>query len=114
MDTPFSYATLIAGSDSVSTTEGTIASGENLAANTPLGMVTATGKLVIRAPGAADGSEKAVRMTVNAVDATAGDVSTQLYKTGTFNVDLVELGAATAAQKLTCFVGTPISLQALV
>ena len=111
--TAFTYDGVVAGSDQVSTTEAIITSGENLAARTPLGMVTATGKLVAWAPGAANGSEKAVYLTVDAVDATGGDISTQVYKAGTFNVDMVELGAATAAQKLNCFVGTPISLQAL-
>ena len=111
--TAFSNDSIIAGSDDISTTEVIITSGQNLAQYTPLGQVTATGKFVVWAPGATDGSEKAVNLTVNAIDASASDVSSQVYKAGTFNTDLVAFPAATDAQKLACFVGTPISLQTL-
>ncbi len=111
--TAYSNDSIVAGSDDIATTEVVIASGQNLAQYTPIGQVTATGKFVVWAPGATDGSEKAVYLTANAIDASAADVSSQVYKAGTFNTDLVELGAATAAQKLACFVGTPISLQTL-
>lgn len=100
------------GSDAAATTEVIIASGEDLAALTPLGQVTASGKFVAWDPAAVDGSEVATRMTVAAVDATGGDVTTQAYKSGTFNTDLVVWGAATATEKLLAFAGTPISTQA--
>ncbi len=111
--TVFSNDSIVAGSDDIATTEVVITSGQNLAQHTPLGQVTATGKFVVWAPGASDGSEKAVRMTANAIDATGSEVSSQVYKAGTFNTDLVAFPAATDAQKLACFVGTPISLQTL-
>lgn len=101
------------GSDPQVTTLGVITSGQNLAARTPVGQVTATGKFVEWAPGAADGSEVAVYLTAYAVDASGGDVSAQLIKAGTFNPDLVQWpGGSTALQQSLAFVGTPISLQA--
>ncbi|SEQ48988.1 Bacteriophage lambda head decoration protein D [Amphritea atlantica] len=103
--------TRFATSEPAYTTEITIASGEDLAALTPLGQLTATGEFVEWAPGAADGSEVATRMTVAAVDATGGAVVTQAYKSGCFNTDLVVWGAATALQKSLAFAGTPISVQ---
>lgn len=111
--TAFSYDSFVAGSDEIATTEVVITSGQNLAQYAPLGQVTATGKLVIWAPSATDGSENAVYIAVNATDATGGDITTQVYKAGTFNIDLVAFPVATDAQKLACFVGTPISLQTL-
>lgn len=95
------------------TVTGTVATGENLLARTPLGQVTATGKFVEWAPAATDGSQVAVRLTAYAVDASAADVEAQLISGGTFNPDLVNWpDGVTAEQKLTAFVGTPISLQA--
>lgn len=102
----------VTGSDPCQTTQGTIASGQNLAAHAPLGQVTATGKFVIWAPAATDGSQVATRLTPFAVDASAADRTTQLIKAGTFNPELVAWPeGTTAAQKLAAFVGTPISLQ---
>lgn len=45
-----------------------------LAAGTVLGKVTATGKFVILAPAAADGSQNAAAVLFDAADATAADV----------------------------------------
>lgn len=102
----------LASSEPAHTTEITIASGEDLAALTPLGQLTASGEFVAWAPGAADGSQVATRMTVEAIDATGGAVVTQAYKSGCFNTDEVVWGAATALQKALAFAGTPISVQA--
>jgi len=113
MDTPYNTTILTAGSEPVHTTEATIASGQNLTKLTPLGQVTATGKFVAWDPAASDGSQKAVYLLAHDVDASTGDVVTQVYKSGNFNVDLIQFGAATVAQQLACFVGTPISLQSL-
>lgn len=102
----------VTGSDSYQTTLGTIASGQNLPDKTPLGQVTATGKLVAWAPAAENGSEVAVYITGYAVDATGADKQAQVIKAGTFNPEQINWpGGTTAAQKLTAFVGTPISLQ---
>lgn len=100
------------GSDEQVTTLGVVLSGEDLAARTPLGQVTASGKFVEWAPGASDGSETAVRLTAYAVDASAADESAQLIKSGTFNPNLVAWPSGTTdLQKALAFVGTPISLQ---
>lgn len=102
----------ITGSDQPQTTQVTIASGEVIAARVPLGQVTATGKIVAWDPAAEDGSQVACYLSVYAVDATGGDKQAQVTKSGTYNPDLVQWpGGTTAAQKLTAFVGTPISLQ---
>lgn len=107
------FAILITGSDQPISEPVTIASGENVAANTPLGQVSATGKFVAWDPAANDGSQIATRMTVYAVDASSADTVASAYKTGTFNPELVAWpDGTTAVQKLTIFNGTPISLQA--
>lgn len=102
----------ITGSHPYHTALGTIASGETLAARTPLGQVTASGKFVAWDPAANDGSEKAVRLSLYAVDASAADAEAQLIDGGSFNPELVVWpDGVTAAQKLAAFVGTPIVLQ---
>lgn len=53
--------------------EITIASGSNLTANTVLGKVTASGKYVAYTVGASDGSQTAVAVLFDAVDATSVD-----------------------------------------
>lgn len=108
----YEYETWQTGSDAAATTSGTIAAGQNLAKRTPLGQVAATGKFVEWSPAGNDGSQVAVRLTPFAVDATAGDKDAPLIKSGTFDPDLVAWPAGvTDVQKLTAFVGTPISLQ---
>jgi hypothetical protein len=102
----------VTGSDSYQTTLATIASGQNLPDKTPLGQITASGKLVKWAPAASDGSQVAKFITAYAVDASSADTQAQVIKTGTFNPELVNWPAGvTAAQKLNAFAGTPISLQ---
>ena len=53
--------------------EVTVASGQNLAAGTVVGIITASGKVTQLAPGATDGSENAAGVLLNAVDASTGD-----------------------------------------
>lgn len=105
---------LLAGSEPVYTTETKIASGQDLAKNTPLGQKTSTGEFHAWDPAATDGTENATRMTVGAVDTTGGVKTEQAYKTGNFNTAAVAWpGGATDAQKATAFVGTPISHQTM-
>lgn len=102
----------ITGSQPYYTALGTVASGEDLPERTPLGQVTASGKFIAWDPAAVDGSEVALRLSLYAVDATAADKAAQMITGGSFNPDLVNWPVgATAAQKLTAFAGTPISLQ---
>lgn len=108
----YGYEQWETGSDPMVTTAGTLAAGENLDKRTPLGQVAATGLFKAWDPAANDGSEKAVRLTSLAVDASAADKSSPMIKTGTFNPELVSWPVgATDAQKAVAFVGTPISLQ---
>ena len=51
----------------------TVASGQNLAAGTVVGIITASGKVTQLAPAASDGSQTAAGVLLNAVDASAGD-----------------------------------------
>lgn len=111
-DENYSYETWETGKDSTVTTEVTILSGQNITARTPLGQVTASGKIVAWDPAAVDGSEVAVYLAAYDVDASAADKQAQVIKAGTFNTDLVNWPASTAAEKLLAFAGTPISLQA--
>ena len=105
--------TLVTGSDPVATTEGTIAAGQTLAYLAPLGQNKTTGEFHLWAPTATDGTQVATRIAPVGIDTTAGIAIQQLYKSGTFNPDLIAWpDGTTAAQKLTAFVGTPISLQA--
>ncbi len=100
------------GSDPEYTTEGIVTSGHMLEPYTPLGQLKATGKLVPWDPTKSDGSEYAVRMNVYPIDATSQDITTQLIKAGTYNPEIIHWpDGVTDAQKLTCFMGTAISLQ---
>jgi hypothetical protein len=51
----------------------TVVSGQNLAANTVLGKITASSKYTAWAPGAADGSQNACAVLVSPVNASAAD-----------------------------------------
>jgi hypothetical protein len=51
----------------------TLISGQNLVAGTVLGKITASGKVTILAPGAGDGSEVAMGVLFDNVDATGAD-----------------------------------------
>lgn len=53
--------------------EVTVASGQNLATGTVIGIITASGKVTQLAPGASDGSQNAAGVLLNAVDASSGD-----------------------------------------
>jgi hypothetical protein len=108
----YNYDHPVSGSDEIATTSVTIASGQNLAANTPLGQVTSTGKFVECDADATNGSQTPVYLTAQAVDASAGDTQAQVIKSGTFDPEQLSWHASfDATKKLTAFVGTPISLQ---
>ena len=53
--------------------EVTVASGQNLATGTVVGIITASGKVTQLAPGASDGSQNAAGVLIRAVDASAAD-----------------------------------------
>jgi hypothetical protein len=100
------------GSDAIATTSVTILSGQDLVAHTVLGQITASGKFIECKTNASDGSQTAKYLTAQAIDSTGGDVQAQVYKSGTFDPEMVLFDASfSAVQKLIAFVGTPISLQ---
>jgi hypothetical protein len=108
----YNYDDFTSGSDDIATTSVTVLSGQDIAALVPIGQVTANGKFVECIPTANNGSEVAVYITAQPIDATAGDTKAQVFKAGTFDTEsLAWNNAYTATTKLLAFVGTPISTQ---
>lgn len=102
----------VTGNETPATMLITIATGLTLAARTPLGQVTASGHFVAWAPGASDGSQIASAITAFDINTSGGAAAKQVYKSGTFNPDLVTWpGGATDLQKALAFTRSPISLQ---
>jgi len=102
----------ITGSEPQHDSLGTVATGQTLAARTPMGQNKTTGAFHEWDPAANDGTEIAVRITPFAIDTTSGAATKALIKSGCFNPDLVAWPAGTTdVQKACAFVGTPISLQ---
>ena len=58
---------------SLSRDEGTLISGQNLAAGTVVGQITASKKYTLHDAAASDGSQSAIAVLFDAVDASAGD-----------------------------------------
>jgi len=67
------------GNGSISRDGITVASGQNLEVGTVMGKVTASGKYIAYADGAADGSQVARGILYDAVDASAGDEKGVLF-----------------------------------
>jgi hypothetical protein len=82
-----------AGDIDVVTWDGTLLSGQVLAAGTIVGKVKLSGKLTISTAGASDGSEVPYGILVEDCDAVAGDLSTCIYVRGVFDSCSVILGA---------------------
>lgn len=85
---------LFAGDHPTRTLEITIASGQNLPANSLVGKVTADGKYVLSLTTSADGSEAPDGILVNAVDASASDQPGAIYIAGDFNFNELNVGTA--------------------
>lgn len=108
----YDHEVWITGTGDIKTVSGVVASGQTIEERSPLGQVAATGEFTLWNPAANDGSEKAVRISPFAIDTSAGKTEKQLINKGTFNPDLVVWpDSITDEQKMTAFVGTPISLQ---
>lgn len=105
---------LITGDQDIVTVPVTVASGSNLAALTVLGRIAASGKVVVAALGAVDGSQIPYGILVHAVDATSADKTGVAYIGGCFNPDALVWGATfdTAVEKAVAFDGTNITLRA--
>lgn len=104
---------LFAGDMDVITEEGILDTG-NLAKYTVLGKITATGKLVQWAPGAADGSQIAYGILTQPADASAADQKVGVYIGGFFNdaalVWPVHASADTLIERKAAFQGTLIRI----
>ena len=107
---------LFAGDGAIRTDNGTFATTQVLVANTVIARITATNLIVPWAPGASDGSQKAIGITCEAVNTTspAGAAVHAYYISGDFNeAALVFAGSPTTAQKAAAFDGTPITTRLL-
>ena len=90
---------LIAGPLQRVTANVTLTGGQGvLARGSLLGMTTATGKYVLSAAAATDGSQVPSAVLADTFDTTAGDVvGAGVYLTGEFNANVVTYGAGTTA-----------------
>jgi hypothetical protein len=107
---------LFAGDGAVRTDNGMFATTQNLVANTVIARITATNLIVPWAPGASDGSQKAIGITCEVVNTTspAGAAVHPYYISGDFNeAALTFAGSPTTAQKAAAFDGTPITTRLL-
>jgi hypothetical protein len=95
----------------VMTAVGTLITGQNLAAYTVLGRITASGKLTKAVDSASDGSQTPMGILIHAVDASAADKDCQFYTGGKFNKSLVVWDATfTAIEQAQRFDRSPIIL----
>lgn len=112
MNTSISFTQWKTGHRPITTNTVTLASGQGvLPEKTPLGQNSTTGAYHKWAPAASDGTQKAVAILQAEVDATTS-VQANVWDGGSFNPEMVAWPVgATAAQKATAFVGTPIQLK---
>lgn len=106
-------SSLIIGTQDIVTTPVTLITGQNLAANTVVARITASGKITAAALGAADGSQFPIGILAHAVDATSADKAAVMYTGGCFNSDALVWGATfdTAVKKAVAFDGTNITIR---
>lgn len=106
-------AGLITGPDPVLSDYGLVATGQDLAAFTVVGRENTNGTLVAWTPDATDGSEVAIGILAEAVDASAEDISAPFYRGGCFDPDMLVWPEAidNEPEKLAAFDRTPIRLR---
>lgn len=106
-----SVAALILGGPII-TEPATLLSGQDLAAGTAVGRVTASGKLRAAVQTATDGSETIIGFMTEAVRADGADAACQIYKGGRINKDLAVIDASYSAVHLaSMFDGTALTLE---
>ncbi len=88
---------LFAGTYPVVEEGGTLLTGTDYPRGAVLGLVTASSKYIICDTAAVDGSEDAVAILLDDVDATGGDKVGPLALSGEFQEDFLTLGGATTA-----------------
>ena len=71
----------------------TVLGGQVLPRGAVLGAITASGKCVLSASGATDGSQTPDLILAEAVDATGGDTAALAYERGDFSAQAITLGA---------------------
>jgi len=92
------YDNLIAGPSDVIKEECAVALGQGvLAAGAVLGLVTATAKYALCAKGASDGSETAVGILAEDINATSVEVTSMMITAGEVNENALSFGADTDA-----------------
>lgn len=96
-----SHDNLIAGTAINMVTESIVLDTGNLSRGAVLGKITATGKYVLSASAAGDGSQTPVAILAEDADATAGDKVTVAYLTGEFNTAALTLGAGHTIASIT-------------
>jgi hypothetical protein len=102
---------LFAGEAPVITGAETVASGQGvLAQHRVVGRITASGLLAAHNPGADDGSQVAIGILTQGVDATSANQNVAIYKGGYFNhAALVwHANTDTLVERKQAFDGTPI------
>ncbi len=91
----FNPDNLVAGDIAIRTDSVTIGSGAALTRGAVLGKVTATGKYILSAAGASDGSETPVAILAEDTDASGSDVTNvPVYIRGDFNSNALNFGTA--------------------
>lgn len=105
---------LITGDQDLVTIPVTVAPGQNLAAYTVVGKISASGKIAVCNLGASDGSQTPFGILVHAIDASSADKAGVVYIGGCFNPDALtwHSGFDTALKKAVAFDRTNITLRA--
>lgn len=110
----FDRTKLFAGDSPVNTDDGyVVASGQGAVPKySVVAVLTATGKLVKHNPAGADGSQNAIGITTQAVDASAADQKVAIYTAGTFNAAALTWNVATdtMAERKAAFARTAIQI----
>lgn len=96
-----SHDNLIAGTAINMVTESIVLDTGNLSRGAVLGKITATGKYVLSASAAVDGSQTPAAILAEDADATDGDKVTVAYLTGEFNTAALTLGAGHTIASIT-------------
>ncbi|TWA76441.1 bacteriophage lambda head decoration protein D [Azospirillum brasilense] len=84
---------LLAGDFPRMTRSVTLVSGQNLVRGAVLGKITASGKYVLSASAASDGSQTPVAVLMDDCDASGGDKTVGIYESGEFLGTALTLGA---------------------
>ncbi len=91
------------------------ASGQKIAAYTPVGIKSADNKAYPHNPTASDGTQNIVSFTVHAVDTTGGDAANAVYNGGEFNIDAINWHASldSTDKRKAAVAGTPLNVDVL-